>query len=281
MRTLMLVSALLVSAPIAAQYANPYGQTFRSGYLPGGYTSQYSQPSYGAQTYGQSGYGQSAYGQPAYGGGSGYGQSSYSQAIQQPAQQATQQAPQQEFRPTQPELSEPELVLREGLEKLRIYIVKRDQVSEEQALKFVEAEIAPYFDFAYMAQWAAGSNWRYMNSGDKGELTEKVSAMFLKSLARNLGGYGDPEVTIRAARQGSNEVKIPVVVTPRNSRGVNVTLTFRFYRSERGWKIFDVTANNTSAVMYYRRVFSQQLRGYRNNFNSTPSYYPQQGYGYR
>ncbi|MEW8429523.1 MAG: ABC transporter substrate-binding protein [Candidatus Thiodiazotropha sp.] len=35
-------------------------------------------------------------------------------------------------------------------------------------------------------------------------------------------------------------------------------MDFRFYRSEAGWKVFDVSANGNSAVAYYRRHFANQ-----------------------
>ncbi|RKZ36806.1 MAG: ABC transporter substrate-binding protein, partial [Gammaproteobacteria bacterium] len=35
---------------------------------------------------------------------------------------------------------------------------------------------------------------------------------------------------------------------------------FRFYRSPRGWRIFDVSANGASAVTFYRQYFSRQVR---------------------
>ncbi|MCB1882186.1 MAG: ABC transporter substrate-binding protein, partial [Gammaproteobacteria bacterium] len=37
-------------------------------------------------------------------------------------------------------------------------------------------------------------------------------------------------------------------------------LDFRFYLAEDGWKVFDVAANGSSAVMHYRQQFRQMMR---------------------
>jgi phospholipid transport system substrate-binding protein len=35
-------------------------------------------------------------------------------------------------------------------------------------------------------------------------------------------------------------------------------IDFRFYRGESGWKIFDVSANGSSALAFYRQYFARQ-----------------------
>ena len=53
---------------------------------------------------------------------------------------------------------------------------------------------------------------------------------------------------------------MPVRISKQN--GYPVKLEFRFYKGAQGWKIFDVVANRTSAVVYYRRYFNQQNPGF-------------------
>jgi phospholipid transport system substrate-binding protein len=51
--------------------------------------------------------------------------------------------------------------------------------------------------------------------------------------------------------------------------GYPASIDFRFYQSNEGWKIFDVTANGNSALAYYRQYFNRQMaaqqmpRGYQ------------------
>lgn len=195
---------------------------------------------YNQNSYGNNSFGGSGYGTPSY----GYGNDRY----QQPPT-ATQ---------------EPEALVHEGINKLQAFMRGSHGGDQGDSLRFVEHAIAPYFDFDYMAKWAAGPRWRYLSPMQKNEMSGTIRKLFLAALARNVAGYNTPKVTVHRARKGrsSGELNVPVTISPRYGRGVRVQMTFRFYRSGEGWKVFDVTANNTSAVMYYRRYFSQQSAGY-------------------
>ncbi|MGB1108874.1 MAG: MlaC/ttg2D family ABC transporter substrate-binding protein [Gammaproteobacteria bacterium] len=161
--------------------------------------------------------------------------------------------------------NEPEALVREGIAKLQAFMRSAGGTANADSLRFVEQTIAPYFDFEYMAKWAAGPRWRYLSHHQQAEMSATVRRLFLAALARNVAGYGNPRVTVHRARKGrgAGELTVPVTVTPRQSGGgMRMRMTFRFYKSSEGWKVFDVTANNTSAVMYYRRYFNQQNSRY-------------------
>jgi len=63
-------------------------------------------------------------------------------------------------------------------------------------------------------------------------------------------------------RRGSrpNEAIVSVRIVQGNRPPVR--LDFRMYFSRLGWRVFDVMANSSSAVMYYRNHFSQMARRY-------------------
>ena len=44
--------------------------------------------------------------------------------------------------------------------------------------------------------------------------------------------------------------------------GLVVNLEFRWYWNDGGWKIFDVSANGASALLFYRGYFSALIRRY-------------------
>ncbi|MBF0257211.1 MAG: ABC transporter substrate-binding protein, partial [Gammaproteobacteria bacterium] len=77
-------------------------------------------------------------------------------------------------------------------------------------------------------------------------------------LAKGLGGsYADSRLMITHARPVNNkEVQVGLRVLRRDAPPAS--MKFRFYLSDNGWKIFDVVAFNSSAVMYFRSRFAQQ-----------------------
>ncbi len=65
----------------------------------------------------------------------------------------------------------------------------------------------------------------------------------------------------------------------RGAQGMPSELDFRLYRGNDGWKVFDVVANGSSAVVYYRDYFRNAFR--RGGPGAGPGYGPGPGPGPR
>jgi phospholipid transport system substrate-binding protein len=153
----------------------------------------------------------------------------------------------------------PDTLLREGITKLLRFLRATDTPQPQQISAFLEREVAPYFDFSYMATWAAGPMSRHMNDQQHQELGLKIKQMLLGTLAKRLSSYDNQDVRFfRPRRVGDNEVKVRVGIL--RAGGYPASLDFRFYRSDAGWKVFDVTANGNSALVFYRTYFAEQAR---------------------
>ncbi|MCG8486198.1 MAG: ABC transporter substrate-binding protein [Chromatiales bacterium] len=153
----------------------------------------------------------------------------------------------------------PGMILREGVTKLLKFMRQSDQPNPQKIAAFLETEIAPYFDFDYMADWAAGPMKRYMTEQQKAELGQQVKELLLGTLAKRLGDYSNQDVRFyRPRSSGRNEVKVRVGIL--QAGGYPANIDFRFYRSESGWKVFDVAANGNSALAYYRQHFANKMR---------------------
>ena len=146
--------------------------------------------------------------------------------------------------------------------RLKQFVNAYQDPSADQVREFLDSQIAPSFDFPYMAKWAAGPYYRRLDDAQKERFTEVLSNTFLSALGRNLGSYAKPlpEVVVSAAQPGrtSSETVVAADVTAYGS--LKIQLLFRFYWSPDGWKIFDVSANGASAVGYYRRYYVDLLR---------------------
>jgi phospholipid transport system substrate-binding protein len=163
--------------------------------------------------------------------------------------------------PAAAEEQSPALLLRDGMNKLIGYLKQDPRPANDQVAKFLSDEIAPYFDFAYMARWAAGGMYRHMGEEQRDKLQGKLRDMFLAAMAERLAAYNSQEVVFLPPRgsQRGEEVTLPVAI--RNAQGYPAELDFRFYRAKDGWKVFDVVANGSSALAYYRDYFRTTLRG--------------------
>ena len=163
------------------------------------------------------------------------------------------------YQNTAVDASRPGIIVRTGIEKLTRFIRSGQAQDRVQAMAFLETEVAPYFDFEYMTRWAAGPAWRSMSPEQRARMQSKLTNAFMTTLVQKLTSYTNQPIRYFTPRgQGSNDVSVSAWIMQTN--GIPTKLDFRFYRSEDGWKIFDVKAAGNSAVVYYRNMFRKMHR---------------------
>jgi phospholipid transport system substrate-binding protein len=180
----------------------------------------------------------------------------------------------------QPGEQNPAAVLRDGMNKLVGFLKQEPKPDAARVAKFLDDEIASYFDFAYMARASAGGMYRQMDEEQRKKLEAKLREMFLTAMAQHLSAYEKQEIEFLPPRRGGqrgDEVTLTVAV--RGAQGMPSELDFRLYRGNDGWKVFDVVANGSSAVVYYRDYFRNAFR--RGGPGAGPGYGPGPGPGPR
>jgi phospholipid transport system substrate-binding protein len=146
-------------------------------------------------------------------------------------------------------------VLREGIDKLLAFLGKEETPNKLQIAAFLDKEIAPYFDFGYMARWVAGPRWWGMTEERRKALAADVESRFLTVLTGQLAQYGGQQVRYfrpRMSRRGAVDVRVGIL----HPGSYPSKLDFRMYHSDEGWKVYDVVANGRSAAAYYRVQFN-------------------------
>lgn len=158
----------------------------------------------------------------------------------------------------------PDQVVRTGVDRLSGFLMGAQNPSPEAIRGFLDREIAPHFDFTYMARWAAGPMYRRLSAAEHARMTELLKSLFLTALAKNLGTYARPlpRVDVYPARATADGSQATVHARVVGADGMFARLNFRFYWNEQGWRIFDVSANGASAVAYYRTYFSEMFKRY-------------------
>lgn len=166
--------------------------------------------------------------------------------------------PEQRYRAVPPvqQAPGPDMVLQHGLQKLMTFVSREQMASPEETMLFLEKEISPYFDFDYMSQWVGSGRWARMAPAQRQQMSTRLRQMFLTTLSQKLTKFGGQGFKVMRPRfRQGGEVIVPVAV--QNPGGYPAKLNFRFYRSSAGWKVFDVSANGSSALVYYRQYFNQ------------------------
>lgn len=152
-------------------------------------------------------------------------------------------------------------MLKTGMGKLLDYLSQEQVPNKLQVAAFLDREIAPYFDFDYMAKWVAGPAYSRMSAEDRKALAGRLEADFLSALAVHLAGYQGQQVRMLRPRLGPRgAVSVNVAILRSNHYGPRrypSTLQFRLAKSGGEWKVYDVVANGQSAAAYYRLRFQR------------------------
>lgn len=150
-----------------------------------------------------------------------------------------------------------------AVDKIKKFNSSSSDVPADVIRGFLENEIIPLFDFDSMARWITGPYVQYMSKSDQIEFYSSLKETFLSSLSKHLGSFDAERTRIRysRARYKFNGEAIVGVHVYRDGQ-YPARLEFRMKNNGVAWKVIDVKANGTSAVLYYRTHFINELRQY-------------------
>ncbi len=160
--------------------------------------------------------------------------------------------------------ADPAYAIHTALEKITTFSSNSDKVKPIQLRGFIENEIIPHFDFNNMSHWITGRYADNMTEKDKAAFQRNLRETFLSSLARHLGSFDAKNTRVRFQKvryRGQDEAFVNTTIYRPDS--IPVHLDFRMKREGKDWKIIDVKANGSSAVMYYRNHFIAELRTFQ------------------
>lgn len=163
-----------------------------------------------------------------------------------------------------PSAANPAVALRNGMDRLLGFLNGDNPPSADELSAFLNAEIAPFFDFEYMTESAGGRLYERMQAEEQQSLVEKLKTSFLSKMADKLGGYDNQQVRFLPPRGGNDGRTAQVSVAVLNPGSYPARLDFRLYRNgEEEWKVYDVSANGQSAIVHYRQQLMREMREQR------------------
>lgn len=160
--------------------------------------------------------------------------------------------------------NDPAYVIQTTLDKITTFSSNSDKVNPAQLRGFIENEIIPHFDFDNMSHWITGRYADNMTAKDKSDFQRTLRETFLTSLSKHLGSFDAENTRVRlypARFRGPTEAFVSTSIYRPDE--LPVRLDFRMSRDDNNWRIIDVKANGSSAVLYYRQHFISQLRQYQ------------------
>lgn len=145
----------------------------------------------------------------------------------------------------------PAAALRAGMDKLLAFLGREEKPSPDALAAFLNTEIAPFFDFDFMAKSAGGRLFERLDADQQLATVDRIRQSFLAKMAEKLGSYEKQQVRFLPPR-GANDRTAQVSVAILNPGRYPGRLDFRLYRNADQWLVYDVSANGQSAIVHYR-----------------------------
>lgn len=123
-------------------------------------------------------------------------------------------------------------------------------------ISLMEERAARFFDFSYMAYQVAGPHYAQMDVLARSHFQNRIRDRLFSLLARQMGLYDVRMPRFRPllpTRTGIGTWQAGGVFYHRG--GPTIRLTFEFYLTPRGWRVYDITSNGVSAVDALRRRY--------------------------
>lgn len=159
-----------------------------------------------------------------------------------------------------PPVANPAVALRAGVDRLLAFLRDENQPSPDALAAFLNAEIAPFFDFEHMAKSAGGRMYEMMDEGRRQALIDGIRQSFLGKMAEKLAGYDRQQVRFLPPRAGNDGRTVQLSAAIINPGRYPARLDFRLYRGNERWRVYDVAANGQSAIVHYRREIMRQTQ---------------------
>lgn len=133
---------------------------------------------------------------------------------------------------------------------------KKDMGQQEKDRQIIEI-VTPIFDFPLMAKLSLGKKyWPGLSNEQKGKYTDLFVKRLEASYLEKLSLYTDETIVYKTPIQNERKVEIPTEVISKDKK---ISMTYKLYKSEQDWKIYDLEIEGISMIVTYRSQFDQIL----------------------
>lgn len=139
-----------------------------------------------------------------------------------------------------------------------ISLLRDTKIDKKTRNKKIIETVNPIFDFKKMAKLSLGKkHWVALSADQKKEFSDLFSKRLQESYLDKLDLYTDEEVVVDEAKRVKKRIH---VVTHLVSKVDKKEMVYKFSKSKKGWKVYDVVILGVSVVQTYRSQFNGFLK---------------------
>lgn len=142
-------------------------------------------------------------------------------------------------------------------------IVRKDKDIQtgntRKAVELVESKVLPNFNFPRMTSLAVGKDWRQATPAQQKTLTDEFKTLLVRTYSKALTEYRDQTIDFKPLKMQAGDTDVMVRTQIRQSGVKPVQLDYNLEKSDRGWKVYDISVGGVSLVTNYRSSFAQEV----------------------
>ncbi len=157
----------------------------------------------------------------------------------------------------------PDVLVRKSIDEV-LAVIKTDKDlqsgNQRKILDLVEEKVLPHFDFTRMTRLAVGRGWAQATDTQKESLTREFRTLLVRTYSTSLSQYRNQTIDVKPAKiaAGDNETVVKTLVNQPG--GQPIPIDYSMEKSDKGWRVYDVTVDGVSLVTTYRGTFNDQIQ---------------------
>jgi phospholipid transport system substrate-binding protein len=158
----------------------------------------------------------------------------------------------------------PDLLSRETTDKIvELLKAHKDEYGKDHKKLYamVDEHVLGHFDFRAMSRTVLGRYWREASEEQRAKFSAEFRDLLVRTYATALLKYNDEQIVYLPFRM-SPEDRTATVKSEvrRKDGGPPIAIQYSFYRTDKGWKVYDVAIEGASLVSTYQSTFSSRVQ---------------------
>lgn len=137
-------------------------------------------------------------------------------------------------------------------------ILNNQNLDQPKKKAMIITSVKPLFDLPLMAKLTLGKrHWATMSEAKRKKFISLFSAHLENAYIGKVDLYSNDEIEFKNPVTKGDKVYVP---TELKSTGRMVSINWKFYQANSGWKIYDAEINGTSVILSHRTEYDTVLR---------------------
>lgn len=131
---------------------------------------------------------------------------------------------------------------------------------KQKALKLAEEKVLPHIDFEEATRLAVGRGWSQATPEQKKKLVDEFRQMLVRTYSNAIEGYQGQTMKVLPSRGKPSGDDATVRAQFIRAGGQPLPIEFQARKTEKGWKIYDISVEGVSLVLTYRSEFDAVVK---------------------